>query len=438
MAPWNRDSSSTRPDQDKLDGNMSDSDPFSEFRRFADEQINALVRGINALPGLSSSLSNAEQQRWTDEMREMRKRLEEDFPPLFTSLLGAPERRSYLGGPISEEARQAARMLLLQARNANVGVDPRKILTLYQDHGQGILPVQGPVTGKFPIRTTTSNTTWLGIDWFRHSPYSPVQLEQHAHCHQYGSMWRAALEDLLCAHLEKPQPAHDAWKAESTILASDVENQKLYSHWAQPGIDWMLGLQCRGILPPQLPSLYNITPLETKKLDRVFGKIVSGVSNFWTPYGRAVHEDFTQLARIVASPDAEDLVVRSRFQPETELDMYENLWGAKEGYGKDEMGLSSSSTTSSHTTSSSSVASSSSETDEQKPSVIAVMTTTESRTMPDGTIHTKRVLKKRFSDGTEESKEEESTRQTEYDKEDTVGGEKEPQDKKNKHGWFWH
>jgi hypothetical protein len=421
MAPW-------WPSSSETDKARRDDDPFADFRRFADEQINALVEGINSLPGFSPASLGAEEQRWSDEMRELRKRLEEDFPPLFASLLGAPERRAYLGGPISEEARQAARVLLLQARNASLGVDSRKILSLYQDHGQGMMPVHS----KFPIRTTTSNTTWLGIDWFRHSPYSPIQLEQHSTAHQHGGKWRAAFEDLLCSHLDKPQVAHKAWKAEDSIAASDPDNQTLYNHWAQPGIDWMLGLQCRGILPPQLPSLYNITPLETKKLDRVFGKIVSGVSNFWTPYGRSVYEDFTQLARIVASPDAEDLVVRSNSKPDTELDMYENMW--KDDYGRNEAEDPKSEAM---PTNPPSMALSTNE-ETQKPSVISVMTTTESRTMPDGSVYTKRVLKKRLSDGTEENREEESTGHPENENKSGNGdGAHNLLGRKDDAGWFW-
>ncbi|KAG9659740.1 hypothetical protein KCU95_g839, partial [Aureobasidium melanogenum] len=422
MAPW-------WPSSSGADKPERDDDPFADFRRFADEQINALVEGVNSLPGFSSASLAAEEQRWSDETRELRRRLEQDFPPLFASLLGAPERRPYLGGPISEEARQAARVLLLQARDASFGVDPRKILSLYQDHGQGMMPIHS----EFPIRTTTSNTTWLGIDWFRHSPYSPIQLEQHSTAHQHGGKWRAAFEDLLCAHLDKPQVAREAWEAEDSIAASDPDNQTLYNHWAQPGIDWMLGLQCRGILPPQLPSLYNITPLETKKLDRIFGKIVSGISNFWTPYGRTVYEDFTQLARIVASPDVEDLVVRSNSQPDTELDMYDRLWMAKEDHGKDETEASKSSATSNNDL----PAPSPKNEEAEKPSVIAVMTTTEKRTMPDGSVYTKRVLKKRFSDGTEENREEESTGPPDSDDKSGSGdGGHELQDKKG--GWFWH
>jgi hypothetical protein len=43
--------------------------------------------------------------------------------------------------------------------------------------------------------------------------------------------------------------------------------------------------------------------------------------------------------------------------------------------------------------------------EENKDSVVSTMTTIERRTLPDGTMETKRVLKKRFADGREESNE---------------------------------
>jgi hypothetical protein len=43
--------------------------------------------------------------------------------------------------------------------------------------------------------------------------------------------------------------------------------------------------------------------------------------------------------------------------------------------------------------------------EENKDSIVSTMTTTERRTLPDGTVETKRVLKKRFADGREESNE---------------------------------
>jgi hypothetical protein len=112
--------------------------------------------------------------------------------------------------------------------------------------------------------------------------------------------------------------------------------------------------------------------------------------------------------------------------------MYENLW--KEDYRKEEAEVSKSAST--PTIPPSTALSSNEET--QKPSVISVMTTTETRTMPDGSVYTKRVLKKRFSDGTEENREEESTGLPEN--ENKLGsreGEHELHDNKDGAGWFW-
>ncbi|KAJ9654822.1 hypothetical protein H2198_006177 [Neophaeococcomyces mojaviensis] len=86
---------------------------------------------------------------------------------------------------------------------------------------------------------------------------------------------------------------------------------------------------------------------------------------------------------------------------------------------------------------------------EKKPSIVSTMTKTTSRTLPDGSIETKRVLKNRFSDGREES--EESTDisqppnlrrlQTELSKKEDVMPSSEngkPATQQKKNGWFWY
>jgi hypothetical protein len=55
--------------------------------------------------------------------------------------------------------------------------------------------------------------------------------------------------------------------------------------------------------------------------------------------------------------------------------------------------------------------------------------------MPDGSVYTKRVLKKRFSDGTEENREEESTGRPENENKQESG--LDLHDKKGEAGWFW-
>ncbi|KEF63695.1 uncharacterized protein A1O9_01673 [Exophiala aquamarina CBS 119918] len=66
---------------------------------------------------------------------------------------------------------------------------------------------------------------------------------------------------------------------------------------------------------------------------------------------------------------------------------------------------SSSSSSSSYSYASNTSASYSSSSDQDPSSIISTLTTTVTRTLPDGSVETKRVFKKRFADGTEESDE---------------------------------
>lgn len=69
-----------------------------------------------------------------------------------------------------------------------------------------------------------------------------------------------------------------------------------------------------------------------------------------------------------------------------------------------------------------------------KASVISTLTTMTSRTLPDGSVETKRVLKKRFADGVEES--EEST-EVVHPQASTSSLGKTSADEQKKQGWFW-
>lgn len=403
MAPWSSSSPSTA-DQEQ---------PAARFRRFADEQITALLNGVSTLPGMHSAADNAKArtalQDWEKGTRSATEKMDSQFPSQWAQLLESPLRKPGQGADaVTEDTRQAARALLLQARNANMGANPDKILALYQDHGDSMLPVVGPV----PIRAS-GTAGWLGIDWFRKNAYSPIQLEQHEHTHQHGSMWRAAFEDLLATALDKEPSSREVWEG-------SVDDEGQFKAWGAPGMDWMLGLQCRGLLPPQLPSLYNITPAEKKKLDRVFGKIIAG-TNLWTPYGKVVKRDFEQLARVIASPEMDDIAVKAVVQPENELNLYEKF-GDEEKNEKSEPKVSRKQGGDRNDMEKSKFV-------ENKNSVVATLTTTKTTVLPDGTTTTRRVLKKRFADGREETNEEVSSGQD--------GSQSGAGEKNDKGGWFW-
>lgn len=84
-------------------------------------------------------------------------------------------------------------------------------------------------------------------------------------------------------------------------------------------------------------------------------------------------------------------------EPETELDLYTHIFGQPEAGSQ---------TVSSSTKTAMTMSNTASDIEPSKPpSILSTLTTTVRTTDPDGTVHTKVVLKKRFTDGTEESTE---------------------------------
>lgn len=70
------------------------------------------------------------------------------------------------------------------------------------------------------------------------------------------------------------------------------------------------------------------------------------------------------------------------------------------------------------------------------PSVISTMTTTQTRTLPDGSVETKRVLKRRFADGSEEKEESHDVSQPKQQQKMTA--DKTTSGITPQQGWFWH
>ncbi|KAJ9629439.1 hypothetical protein H2203_001813 [Taxawa tesnikishii (nom. ined.)] len=487
MAPWNDDRDSNRRQQDASTATeaperkrpQDEDNPFIAFRRFADEQFNTLIQGFNAIPDmLSNAKARADEQhrQWEQHLRDGKDKFDEemsqvwkDFGGLQNTPLGwggwgrRPERAAEGAKmvTVTDEAREAAKILIFQASNANreSNVDPKKVLSLFRDNGD------------------TMDAPWLSVDWFKNSPYSPLQLERHKHLHQQGSMWRAAFEDLMCAHLGKELSAWEAWFGR-------VNNQKLYATWAQPGMDWMLGLQCRGVLPPQLPSLYQLHPFDSRERNMLFNDAISGRHRWGWP-SRLVKHDFEALAREVAdtsdleeetgtaaekatnegkramqdhrrgldrleADDKQGLQAHPKPEtPQTELDAYERFLGKAHETGaqtESQQPLSAAQPQQQTKPASSQQPEQEIAPQESQSTVLSTLTTTEQTTLPDGTVTTKVVLKKRFSDGREESTETVSTthgrRQENAGAQQAVASSKEPakeaapQQKKGS-SWFW-
>ncbi|KAI4122597.1 MAG: hypothetical protein LQ338_005721 [Usnochroma carphineum] len=182
-------------------------------------------------------------------------------------------------------------------------------------------------------------------NYFLESPYSPFNLENDDPFREHRAKWRKAFEDLLLV-------SHGKDLSENT---SQDEHKSV--------LDWKDSLVERGLI--------GYDPLGMKKVPT---------------------DQFDECATRQPENDASE-------DAETELDLCKLFLGSRRPAAR---GNTSNQTFATN-------ANANAEVDSDKPSLISTLTTTERRTLPDGSVYTQVVLKKRFSDGREESTETEHT-----------------------------
>ncbi len=249
--------------------------PFERFIGFVDDNLATLAQGFRRFPSNISEL-NAKMQQ------EREARLEEERE-IWRRWTGSDDSPDHVRMQIDrasvhdrEDAKDAALMLLRESFKQNQHVPVQKICDLYQDNdwkfggldrfASPMLSFGGACYYKPETVENLPSTArwgwpaaqpqWLSIEWFKRSPYSPVRIEE-----QGGKMnWRAAFEDLLCGALDKPMVS-----GEKIGVRPFGKPQSTYRG---PGLDWMLSLQCRGILPPQLPFMYRCEAVTKYNMNR--------------------------------------------------------------------------------------------------------------------------------------------------------------------------
>ncbi|KAK1825278.1 hypothetical protein LTR12_000078 [Friedmanniomyces endolithicus] len=240
---------------------------FLSFKNFIDTNLGSLADSFRQFPAnlaeLRAKMEDEQVRRKQEELNVWRR---------WTGLEESPDHVQMLRDRASpadrQEAVDAAVMLLREARNRNAHVPAKKIEALFKDHNVGSLDAfaspmlspggacyyqqdsgyNAPSTAIF--RASSSSHRWLSIDWFKRSPYSPISLEQLEGLQEPGGSWRGAFEDLLAAALDKPMNSREQFGRRCPV--GSVQSTR-----TGPGLDWCLSLQCRGILPPQLPLWYN-------------------------------------------------------------------------------------------------------------------------------------------------------------------------------------
>jgi len=264
LRSWPQGASST------LSSSPSSKGPFERFKNFVDVNFGTLASGFNA--------NVSELKSRMQEEREARRREELDISQRWTGRDDTPDFIRMQVDRQSDDERHAVEdatyMLLSESYQRNRNVPPEKILALFNDteytpgfldsFAEPMLSMGGACYYKTETVDNLPSTArwgrskpppqWLTVDWFKRSSYSPIRLESwsdEATVSGFdGSHWRVAFEELLLTTLDKPLQSQFKFGMRPPFGKSE-------STQYGPGLDWMLSLQCRGILPPQLPGLYR-------------------------------------------------------------------------------------------------------------------------------------------------------------------------------------
>ncbi|CAK4033034.1 Hypothetical predicted protein [Lecanosticta acicola] len=325
---------------------QSSSSPFASFKRFVDSNFNTLSESFKNFPSNVSELRSRMQRE-----QERRQEEEQDISEAWTGSSDSPDhvQMEVLRSSRAEkdEAHAATLMLLTEAFRRNADVPAEKIAALYEDRESTLgeldrlvnpmLALGGawfymPETGdRLPVgrdkwQWMAPSPRWLSVEWFKRSPYSPIRLEKHPDLGPEGSKWRAAFEDLMDAALDKPMASFEQ------VGIREPHGRPQSTYWG-PGLEWMLSLQCRGILPPLLPRFFN-DPRGKLTLRAAPHHILSQVQRDlpWSSehalnWHSALNRDFSELMSEVAIKstaewEAEPFPLTA--QPETEQDLYDS------------------------------------------------------------------------------------------------------------------
>jgi len=327
--------------------------PFIAFRRYADEQMASLLHSFIGLP--SSYSSPNRRSRWGPYDDEACRRARDNWYASAQNDEGkswwrpAAERDGSVdpegdSKPLGTSVRESIERRAEDTNGAEAPVCPYR-------------PTQ-----QQPQDTLHPNQILLPwpVNYMLYSPYSPYHLERDEKTRVYGSKWKNAFQDLL-----------------------DYENGNTDSEETERSN------------PENRPSplrLYNESdPVSLPDIIRQLREWATDRSRRHDPW-------FEELGSRQPEHDAGQ-------DEMTELDLYERLWGRKRSERDDALSPITNTPKATEATSPDAHRGSSQANGSGSLGIISTMTSTERVTLPDGTVHTKVMLKKRFADGREESSE---------------------------------
>ena len=420
------------------DNDDDDDNPFIAFRRFADEQMSSLLRGILGLP--SAFTLDSPDPRWSGggESRHPSDRWSSSSQSSPEWGPRRPEEVNQASSAIEKPVKKYSQKLERKTHETEVLRNPRRPSTddlpqrsssqpsvadnededlrcpyrpVHQDVRQRphnlLLPCSRLLleddlpfsSGMLPRHLNEDSVlrplgAWP-IGFVAMSPYSPLRLERQEHLRHHGAKWRNAFEDLLAVQSGR-----------------EMAEEKQRPQEQGSSSEWIGSMLERGLLGPFKPI-------------------------------RASNERLTESSPSAKEVDPRRLEHDAQESEMTELDLYERFLGTQ-----GQLPMSPSSFTTRPLEPNTERAG-----EDDQTGIISTLTTTERKMLPNGTVHTKVILKKRFADGREESSETlHTTQRSSLQKsqptiaahsaervagEATAGEDKSQVEKREKTGWFW-
>ena len=411
-------------EENKRQKAQDDPNPFILFRRFADDQMSTLMNGVFSIsslfgsPSISPRRSVQDYEKWLQEARESSQRLaheaEEAERIIGVYTRAHDEAQHAVPEPASDNGSEAPRCPYRPAeQQVPRPEEPALSICLLDDATRSCLSLAAL---GLRLPNTVLNAPVLGeqlpsipVAYLLYSPYSPVRLEQQPRLCGHSAKWREAFEDLLAVQSGQELPPRSQRVPESSV-------------------DWVRGM----ILLAMCKQEKDIeeSGIAADKTSKTIKQHPGLLSRFTSPRQPENDADEDETADNFA--DGGDAEI-------SELDMYDRILSSQQPLSDGTARVATPSSTLLH---------SPSDTDSKNQSVLSTLTTTERTTLQDGSVHTKVVLKKRFSDGREESTEtvhhqnavrrEQDTTSKSIKDEDARKFGKDNGDKENSSsGWFW-
>ena len=418
-------------DEENKSDKHYNANPFVAFRRFADDQISTLINGVFSIsslfapPAISPRHSVQDHEKSLLEAQESSQRLAYEAEEA--------ERIMDVYTKAHKEDQLAIQEGIQDTKNTENCGSQR---CAYRSAGQESAQLED--TGleicfpddkiRFPLSlaafsihhpSAVLTSPMLGeqlpsipIEYLLYSPYSPFRLENQPRLCDHGAKWREAFQDLLAVQSGQVLPPKDPQRM------------------SESGLDWVSGMMDFAMCKQgQASEESSGVPGNTSDTEQDL-ELLSLLIGARLPENHANDNE-----------NADNSVCESGDAEITELDLYDRILASQHPSSKNIFRAASRSL--SHPPEGSP-----SEKENKIPRILSTLTTTERTTLPDGSLHTKVVLKKRFSDGCEESTEtvhhQNAVHQTQdpalklfKDEDDRNPGQNKDIKENRSSGWFW-